>query len=153
MKKILALLSIFFLSQPLFAQKDTIIFLYRGSMYPPHDTTINKGIKKDINFSNGDVLFSIAGANGTNHLLMYSNILSEKEFITSQRILLSKRVYYLDYLAFFDEKRFLKEFGYIGRDNYKKNTVVFLVPLLDMGAYKGPSYEVLFVSTFLEPEE
>lgn len=122
-------------------------------MYPPHDTSLNADIKKNLNFSNGDVLFSIAGANGTNHLLMYSNILSDKEFITPQRILLSKRVYYLNYLALFDEMRFLKEFGYIGRDNYKNNTVVYLVPLLDMGAYKGPAYEILFVSTFLEPEE
>ncbi len=153
MKKIILLLIFFSCNIALFAQKDTLFFLYRGGMYPPHDTTLNSGIKKKVNWNNGDVIFEIAGMNGTNHSLMYSTILSKKEFMSLNRILLSKKVYYLNSLALLDEKSFIKKLGLLGYEYSRKHTVVYLVPLLDMGVCKWPTFEVLFVSDFLAPDQ
>lgn len=150
MKKIILLLFASFMVHTLFAQRDTVIFLYKCHMYAPLDVSTNKGVTKVVNCNNGDVLFRIAGTNMVSHTLMYSNILSEKMFVTPKQLQAYKRVYNLDYLSTLDDKGFIDTLGLIGVENDRKHVAVFLVPLLDMGAYRGPAYEILFVSEFLE---
>jgi len=150
MKKILILFILFFCSIILFAQKEPIFFLYRGSMYLQHDSLVTPSIKKTM-VSDGNVAFRIVGVDSSIHKLQYIAVTNKKDFLGLNKILLSKKVYYLNDLTQFDKMSCVDEFGNMGCKN--SDVIVYIVPLLDIDTYTVPVYEVSFLSTFLTTKE
>ena len=150
MKKIALTALLFVCCSHLFAQKDTVFFLYKGSMYSKHDSTLNLNIKKTIG-STGNVSFSVKGENDIIHRCTYYPTYNRKEFLILRKILMSPKVHFLNYLSELNDKEFVVNFGY---SNYQSvDTIFFLVPLLDANAYTISCFEVSFFSEFLLPEE
>lgn len=151
MRKPFVLLFLIFFCISTYAQKDTVYFLYKGSINNNKPCTLSDiSIKLDVN-KNGNIFFTIPGKFHTMHKLSHFVSYDKNELFSLAKVLIKERVYYLNVLSKLDEKGFLNEFGYVG---YQNSAVIFyIIPLLDVEDSNVPALEVSFFSKFLLPNE
>ena len=133
-----------------FAQKDTVYFLYKGSLYGKHDSTLNRSIRKKVE-PDYSVRFVVKGKDNTVSEFCYFPDYNRINLRNIRRILASKKVFFLSYLTELNEREFIAKFGYVYLN--RGNFAFFIVPLLDAGQDLVPCFEVTFFSEFLMPEE
>jgi hypothetical protein len=131
-----------------FAQKNAVFFLYKGSIYTAHDSTLNPNITKQVD-SNANIHFSIKGKNDFIFNCTYDPTKSQTGYYKLSDILLSPKVYFLSYLTELSSCQFVNQF----KDAYSKykNTTYFIVPVLD-GRDDNLCFEVTFPNPFLAPQ-
>ena len=150
MKKLFLLLPFsFLLWSSAWSQKDTLFFLYKGTFYSEKGFTQNQHIVKTCN--NKVVNFSIIGKNGVKHECTYLVEYNKCTTFDLSQVLMSKNVYFLDYLSELSAEDFIRKFGCI---NYQNNErLVFLIPVADINRCSCTGYQIHFYSDFLWPKE
>ena len=133
-----------------FAQKDTVYFLYKGSLYGKQDSTLNRSIRKKVE-PDYRVLFEVKGKDNAVFYFDYHPVYNRKNLRNIRRILASKKVFFLSYLTELNEREFIAKFGYVYLNS--GNFIFFLVPLLDANANVVPCFQVTFINEFLMLEE
>ncbi len=150
MKKLFLLLPFsFLLWSSAWSQKDTLFFMYKGSFLLEAKQTSKQPIQRSIVDKN--LYFEVLGVKGVKHACVHYPEYDKRSVFDLSQVLMSKNVYFLDYLSELSAEDFIRKFGYI---NYQNNErLVFLIPVADINRCSCTGYQIHFYSDFIWPKE